>query len=100
MRQGKRTVACERGVGGGEFYQGEVAAAQAEAGIARQVAGDAEAACQLDDIADAVRYLVRATAVTGAVLPVDCGQRLSAMDRDVMFLDTDDPKRARQGDEG
>ena len=54
----------------------------------------------IDDIADAVRYLVRATAVTGAVLPVDCGQRLSAMDRDVMFLDTDDPKRSRQGDDG
>lgn len=51
----------------------------------------------IDDIAVAVRYLVRATAVTGAVLPVDCGQRLSAMDRDVMFLDADDPKRSREG---
>jgi len=49
----------------------------------------------IGDIADAVRYLVRATAVTGAVLPVDCGQRLSAMDRDVMFLDPDRPERPR-----
>lgn len=51
----------------------------------------------IDDIVDAVRYLVRATAVTGAVLPVDCGQRLSAMDRDIMFLDADSPKNARSG---
>ena len=49
----------------------------------------------IDDITDAVRYLVRAKAVTGAVLPVDCGQRLVAMDRDVMFLDADDPNRDR-----
>lgn len=54
----------------------------------------------IDDIADAVRYLVRATAVTGAVLPVDCGQRLSAMDRDIMFFDADDPNRSRQGSDG
>lgn len=54
----------------------------------------------IDDIADAVRYLVRATAVTGAVLPVDCGQRLSAMDRDIMFLDADDPDRPRHGNDG
>ena len=47
----------------------------------------------IEDITDAVLYLVRATAVTGAVLPVDCGQRLRSMDRDVMFLDADDPAR-------
>lgn len=41
-----------------------------------------------DDIAEAVLYLLRAKAVTGTVLPVDGGQRLWSMDRDVMFLDT------------
>ncbi|MDJ0685953.1 MAG: SDR family oxidoreductase [Alphaproteobacteria bacterium] len=46
-----------------------------------------------DDITDAVRYLVRASAVTGVVLPVDCGQRLQSSDRDVMFLDTSDANR-------
>jgi len=49
----------------------------------------------IDDVTDAVRYLVHAKAVTGAVLPVDCGQRLVSMDRDVMFLDADDPDRDR-----
>ncbi len=54
----------------------------------------------IDDIADAVRYLVRAKAVTGAVLPVDCGQRLSSMDRDIMFLDVneDDGQFGGSGD--
>lgn len=47
----------------------------------------------IDDITGAVRYLVKATAVTGAVLPIDCGQRLVSMDRDIMFLDADDPER-------
>lgn len=42
-----------------------------------------------DDIAEAVLYLLRAKSVTGVVLPVDGGQRLWSMDRDVMFLDTD-----------
>jgi len=40
-----------------------------------------------DDIADALRYLLRAGAVTGAIIPVDCGQRLESMDRDIMFMD-------------
>ena len=47
----------------------------------------------IEDVTRAVMYLVSATAVTGAVLPVDCGQRLQSMDRDVMFLDADDPNR-------
>lgn len=42
-----------------------------------------------DDIADALRYLLRAGAVTGAIIPVDCGQRLESMDRDIMFMDPD-----------
>lgn len=40
-----------------------------------------------DDIADALRYLLRAGAVTGVIIPVDCGQRLESMDRDIMFMD-------------
>lgn len=39
------------------------------------------------DIADAVRYLVGARAVTGHVLYVDGGQRLTPSPRDVMFAD-------------
>lgn len=42
-----------------------------------------------DDIAGALRYLLHADAVTGAIIPVDCGQRLEAMDRDIMFIDPD-----------
>lgn len=41
-----------------------------------------------DDIADALRYLLHAGAVTGAIIPVDCGQRLKSMDRDIMFVET------------
>jgi len=37
------------------------------------------------DIADAVRYLVNADAVTGTVLPVDGGQHLAPSAHDVMF---------------
>lgn len=42
----------------------------------------------LDDIADAVCYLIRARAITGATLPVDCGMRFVPLDREVMFFDT------------
>lgn len=42
----------------------------------------------VDDIADAVRYLVAAVAVTGEVVLVDGGQHLVASERDVMFIDT------------
>ncbi|MEQ9491753.1 MAG: SDR family oxidoreductase [Alphaproteobacteria bacterium] len=42
-----------------------------------------------DDIADALRYLLHADAVTGTIIPVDCGQRLESMDRDIMFMDTE-----------
>ena len=38
------------------------------------------------DIADAVRYLVDARAVTGETLLVDGGQHLVRSERDVMFL--------------
>ena len=40
-----------------------------------------------EDIADAVRYLVGARAVTGETLLVDGGQHLVRSSRDVMFLD-------------
>lgn len=39
-----------------------------------------------EDIAQAVRYLIEARAVTGTTLLVDGGQHLSAQARDVMFL--------------
>lgn len=38
-----------------------------------------------DDLAGAVAYLAGATAVTGAILTVDCGQHLVRAARDVMF---------------
>lgn len=38
-----------------------------------------------EDIAQAVRYLVSASAVTGEIVAVDCGERLRASDRDIMF---------------
>lgn len=39
------------------------------------------------DVADAVRYLVGAQAVTGETILVDGGQHLVRSERDVMFLD-------------
>jgi NAD(P)-dependent dehydrogenase (short-subunit alcohol dehydrogenase family) len=39
-----------------------------------------------DDIAQAVVYLAKATAVTGATLLVDGGQHLARSERDVMYL--------------
>ena len=39
-----------------------------------------------DDVAQAVRYLLSATAVTGTTLLVDGGQHLQAQPRDVMFM--------------
>lgn len=42
-----------------------------------------------DDIADAVRYLATADAVTGTVLVVDGGQHLIPTERDVMFVTRD-----------
>lgn len=43
-----------------------------------------------DDVAQAVRFLLEAPAVTGTTLLVDGGQHLQAQDRDVMFLVRDD----------
>ena len=40
-----------------------------------------------DDVAQAILFLARAPAITGAVLPVDCGQRFAPSQRDVMFQD-------------
>ncbi|MBO6836432.1 MAG: SDR family oxidoreductase [Alphaproteobacteria bacterium] len=48
-----------------------------------------------DDIAQAVLYLGRASGVTGTCLPVDCGQRHVASDRDVMFLSPGDGDEER-----
>jgi NAD(P)-dependent dehydrogenase (short-subunit alcohol dehydrogenase family) len=43
-----------------------------------------------DDVAQAVRYLLQAPAVTGTTLLVDGGQHLQAQGRDVMFLVRDE----------
>jgi NAD(P)-dependent dehydrogenase (short-subunit alcohol dehydrogenase family) len=40
-----------------------------------------------DDVIDALRYLIGATAVTGHVITIDSGQRFMALERDVQFLD-------------
>ena len=39
------------------------------------------------DVVEAVRYLIGATAVTGQVITIDSGQRFMALERDVQFLD-------------
>ena len=39
------------------------------------------------DVVEAVRYLIRATAVTGQVITIDSGQRFMTLERDVQFLD-------------
>lgn len=39
-----------------------------------------------DDVVEALRYLIAATAVTGQVITIDSGQRFMALDRDVQFL--------------
>ena len=39
-----------------------------------------------DDVTAAIRYLVGARAVTGAVLVIDGGQRFLGFERDVQFL--------------
>jgi NAD(P)-dependent dehydrogenase (short-subunit alcohol dehydrogenase family) len=41
---------------------------------------------ETDDIVAALRYLIDATAVTGQVITIDCGQRFMALERDVQFL--------------
>lgn len=46
-----------------------------------------ERGSQPEDVADAVRYLVGARAVTGETILVDGGQHLVRSERDVMFLD-------------
>jgi NAD(P)-dependent dehydrogenase (short-subunit alcohol dehydrogenase family) len=38
------------------------------------------------DVIGALRYLVRATAVTGQIITVDSGQRFMALERDVQFV--------------
>jgi NAD(P)-dependent dehydrogenase (short-subunit alcohol dehydrogenase family) len=39
------------------------------------------------DVLDAIRYLVGARCVTGQMLVIDSGQRFTALDRDVQFLE-------------
>src|SRR5947209_5007888 len=39
------------------------------------------------DVVEALRYLIGATAVTGQVITIDSGQRFTALERDVQFLD-------------
>lgn len=38
------------------------------------------------DVVEAIRYLVRATAVTGQVITIDSGQRFMGLSRDVQFM--------------
>ena len=40
-----------------------------------------------DDVVEAVRYLIGATAVTGQVITIDGGQRFMGLERDVQFLE-------------
>ncbi len=42
---------------------------------------------ETDDVVAALRYFVAATAVTGQVITIDAGQRFTALERDVQFLD-------------
>lgn len=39
-----------------------------------------------EDVVDALRYLIGATAVTGQVITIDSGQRFMGLERDVQFL--------------
>lgn len=39
-----------------------------------------------DDIIEAIRYLIRATRVTGEILTIDSGHRFMGLERDVQFL--------------
>jgi len=41
-----------------------------------------------DDVVEALRYLIGATAVTGQVITIDGGQRFWALERDVQFLES------------
>ena len=41
---------------------------------------------EAEDVVGALLYLVEATAVTGAVITIDSGQRFMSLDRDVQFL--------------
>ena len=41
---------------------------------------------EADDVVQAIRYLVGATAVTGQVITIDSGQRFMGLERDVQFL--------------
>jgi NAD(P)-dependent dehydrogenase (short-subunit alcohol dehydrogenase family) len=40
-----------------------------------------------EDVVQALRYLIDATAVTGQILTIDGGQRFFALERDVQFLE-------------
>ena len=42
-----------------------------------------------DDVADALRYLISASCVTGQVLVLDAGQRFLGLARDVQFLESE-----------
>jgi enoyl-[acyl-carrier-protein] reductase (NADH) len=42
-----------------------------------------------NDVADALRYLISASCVTGQVLVLDAGQRFLGLARDVQFLESE-----------